>query len=595
MGNQHSNPNKGGSASRNRTEILESRRRYFAALNPRRGLEEDVYTDDPTSSPISIRNPLCDAVALCDEIAVSALLTHNVSDVNGRSEHGDTPLHLATRRGHIRLIELLLQHGALINAVEIPSGYTALHHAVLCDLRQARMLYDAHFPPTDNVAASVGSIASSNDVLIRLLLDHKANAAACAANGLTPLHAALQSQRVSDAVLLMKRFEYRVRCGSLTTTQGESVIHLLARLSVVNLLDAALKHNYYCHKRTKNATEHDAFLSAFRRVTDEIHQNTPGKLWRAQQLIDESDRRDNMDAALTLPCSPELSPWTVGVDIVSGASPLCERVLLSHLFMNRMPANRTERTRNSNPLVSGVVFAAPITKRNTLSLQDMLTSSSFRTQGTLDEASANLWTAGRIFDNEKWFIGELIAGVRKSADATLRAQTATTKSNGQGLSLTFDNLMSFFDAYDSLPMVQPQEEPPVSTTPTPQSVTPLRTSRTEIGTSLRRKMNLLCGDPLDAAEASAFPRTSSFTVNIKRCVEAMNTTTSVVSVLDAVAVDGTLQKSPLAYCNDAGGTFKTAAKERHCVLMLMSLRAQLLCEETMGFVPSKGEVPVPAV
>jgi ankyrin repeat protein len=55
------------------------------------------------------------------------LLNHGAS-VNAVTNHGYTPFHHAARVGHVDILQLLLNHGASVNAVD-KYGETPLHHA----------------------------------------------------------------------------------------------------------------------------------------------------------------------------------------------------------------------------------------------------------------------------------------------------------------------------------------------------------------------------------------------------------------------------------------------------------------------------------
>lgn len=66
---------------------------------------------------------------LSDYQMLPEYLAYELVDVNQVSMFGDYPLHVAAVRGSIEEIEVLLQHGANINA-KGEYDFTPLHHAV---------------------------------------------------------------------------------------------------------------------------------------------------------------------------------------------------------------------------------------------------------------------------------------------------------------------------------------------------------------------------------------------------------------------------------------------------------------------------------
>jgi hypothetical protein len=75
---------------------------------------------------------------LIDEYDLVALRKHleERGDVNARSKYGWTPLMLASSRGHVSLVSLLMEEGADVNAVSEQHGYTALALAAQKGYRQ---------------------------------------------------------------------------------------------------------------------------------------------------------------------------------------------------------------------------------------------------------------------------------------------------------------------------------------------------------------------------------------------------------------------------------------------------------------------------
>jgi ankyrin repeat protein len=71
--------------------------------------------------------PLHKAACWGHDAILQLLLNHGAS-VNAVNKEGDTPLHDAAREGHVDILQLLLNHGASVNAVN-NHGDTPLHHA----------------------------------------------------------------------------------------------------------------------------------------------------------------------------------------------------------------------------------------------------------------------------------------------------------------------------------------------------------------------------------------------------------------------------------------------------------------------------------
>lgn len=91
-------------------------------------------------------------------------------------KHPQTPLHLAAAQGNVPLAELLLAHGADINAVDLTTGRTPLHLAAHLGHRQ----------------------------MIRFLLSRGANRGVADQGGLTPLQVAQHAQKLAVAELLLQ-------------------------------------------------------------------------------------------------------------------------------------------------------------------------------------------------------------------------------------------------------------------------------------------------------------------------------------------------------------------------------------------------------
>eukprot|EP00045_Choanoeca_perplexa_P005405 m.45722 g.45722 ORF g.45722 m.45722 type:complete len:268 (-) comp13100_c0_seq1:1121-1924(-) len=102
---------------------------------------DDIATDDKT---------LFDYAEEGEIQAIVDQLSH--LDVNAQDSEGETLLHKASDRGHLELVETLLQHGADVHAQD-SSGCTPLHSAAYCE----------HGAIADRLLAA-GALADTPDV-----------------------------------------------------------------------------------------------------------------------------------------------------------------------------------------------------------------------------------------------------------------------------------------------------------------------------------------------------------------------------------------------------------------------------------------------
>eukprot|EP00455_Lapot_gusevi_P000497 TRINITY_DN10229_c0_g1_i3.p1 TRINITY_DN10229_c0_g1~~TRINITY_DN10229_c0_g1_i3.p1 ORF type:complete len:166 (+),score=10.84 TRINITY_DN10229_c0_g1_i3:78-575(+) len=138
-----------------------------------------------------LRLSLWSACDLGDLHSVRDFLLHKGTNPNRSDEYGYTPLHNAASSGHLEICELLLQHGASVNAAEC--GATPLHRAAFRGHTQVCALLlrhgaDPNLPDlsTDHrtplhKAASQGHVA-----ICRLLLQHGAETDRQDKQGKTP-------------------------------------------------------------------------------------------------------------------------------------------------------------------------------------------------------------------------------------------------------------------------------------------------------------------------------------------------------------------------------------------------------------------------
>lgn len=157
-----------------------------------------------------VTTPLAHAAFKGREDTVRTLLT-DASDINTGNHLGQTPLHLAAEQGNSGVVKILLENGAMIDAVDTVAGYTPLHYAA----RQGH---------TD---------------LCELLIRFGANPDALTGNQDSPMNLAIEKRRAGVVGILLKyhaRLDIINRNGLTPLQQAE---HLENR-EIVNLINQHL-------------------------------------------------------------------------------------------------------------------------------------------------------------------------------------------------------------------------------------------------------------------------------------------------------------------------------------------------------------------
>ncbi|GHM58477.1 MAG: hypothetical protein sL5_06330 [Candidatus Mesenet longicola] len=155
-------------------------------------------------------------------------------------EEGDTPLHVAAQNGYERVVALLLQHGANVNATS-KDGDTPLHLAVDKGHKHIIQLLLKEKPninSTDKDGSTPLFIAAGKGLydIVNLLLVNGANVDDSNKNGYTPLHIAAQNGYKDVAQLLLKK---KANIRATTSEKGYTPLHIAAQTgyeSVVALL-----------------------------------------------------------------------------------------------------------------------------------------------------------------------------------------------------------------------------------------------------------------------------------------------------------------------------------------------------------------------
>lgn len=178
---------------------------------------------------------LHDAAAAGDAKAVDLLLSLGDYSCDEHNDKASTPLHMAARHGHAAVVEVLLSHGANVNAAN-NDGMTPLHAAV----------------------------AGQQHLLTKLLLSRGAEAERASSAGLSPLRIA--AQRGDAAMISALReggAEMDEQCAQSAfwaavnavegTAEGEALSAEVPRL-LQHVFDADLKQLLGREKLTTNVT-----------------------------------------------------------------------------------------------------------------------------------------------------------------------------------------------------------------------------------------------------------------------------------------------------------------------------------------------------
>jgi len=170
---------------------------------------------------------------------VSYLLIDCNVNVEIRSGKGLTPLHIAAQNGHIGLVRLLLEKGAIVNA-ETPEGLTALffaaengHDEVVCLLLQNRAIIDIK----DNNCALPLHVATAGgyEVVTNLLLQCNADVNVQDCQNITSLHLAASGGYES---IVRSLLQHRADVSAHTRT-GRTPLDVACGDQIIDLLREA--------------------------------------------------------------------------------------------------------------------------------------------------------------------------------------------------------------------------------------------------------------------------------------------------------------------------------------------------------------------
>ncbi len=158
---------------------------------------------------------------------MNALLAkeHDIS-LKHRNDKGYTPLHCAAQGGRVRIIPLLLQHGAEVNATQASTGCTALHLAAKAghkDTVAALLEGQAGINIPDRKGRTPLWVAcyKGNEEAASLLLERGAMSTLADENGRTPRQIASE-KGYEEIVEELSKYEEKV----LQTTKGKALARL---------------------------------------------------------------------------------------------------------------------------------------------------------------------------------------------------------------------------------------------------------------------------------------------------------------------------------------------------------------------------------
>jgi Ankyrin repeats (3 copies) len=174
-------------------------------------------------------------------------------------DYGCTLLHLATKYGHLPVVEFLIGKGAAVTVLD-DQGYTPLHAAVergFLEIAQVLLNNKADI----NAQFEGGwttlheAVYKNNAEIAQLLIDNKANLEARTNFMETPLHWAVQSPYTSKASINMTR----------TLLNAQADVNAQDYMKYTPLLCCAILRY--------NAKEHAKMLSKYMRLETEVHNN----------------------------------------------------------------------------------------------------------------------------------------------------------------------------------------------------------------------------------------------------------------------------------------------------------------------------------
>ncbi|KAF7358499.1 HET-domain-containing protein [Mycena venus] len=194
--------------------------------------------------------PLCICSAMGYTAGVHSLLIEHSTFVDHAGQDGKTALHLASRWGHLAIVQLLIEHSASVSQVD-KDGKTALHLALSwghLDIAQLLIEHSTSVDQADKGGKTVLHLASSEGHLdiVQLLIKHCTSVDQADNDGTTALHLASKKGDLDIVQLLIKHSasvnqadKYGITALHLASSEGHlGVVQLLIEHSTsVNQAD----------------------------------------------------------------------------------------------------------------------------------------------------------------------------------------------------------------------------------------------------------------------------------------------------------------------------------------------------------------------
>jgi len=276
---------------------LALQRRLYNVLESLREFGADVDAQDNDNI-----TPLLCAIELYSSFEASRLLQDHGASVHLRNRNGQTPLHLALRRGLSDVVTLLIKSGSDVDALDNDNitpllyalkfsdcdaaaaaaaqlllehgasvhmrdkdGQTALHLALQRDFSDSVALLlqsgaDVDAQDNDGMTPLLYVVQSSKPAAtVQLLLEHGASVHLRNKNGLTPLHSAVKHYR-SDVVALLLQFGAPV---DATDNDNMTPLCTLTSSGGGKPAPMLLQHGASVHIRNKNGQTPLHFASRY--------------------------------------------------------------------------------------------------------------------------------------------------------------------------------------------------------------------------------------------------------------------------------------------------------------------------------------------
>ena len=174
-------------------------------------------------------------------VEVAKLLLQNGADPNSINGNKDTPIYLATERGHAEIVNLLIQHGANVNSLNNRYCRTPLHMASRKGhLEITKLLIEngaeVNQPDKDSETPLLLASQRGNIEVAKLLLEKGANVESSEADdNWTPLHYASDKENVEMVNLLLQK-SANVNCQSKIKSTPLHFVSKSGNLEIVQIL-----------------------------------------------------------------------------------------------------------------------------------------------------------------------------------------------------------------------------------------------------------------------------------------------------------------------------------------------------------------------